>query len=358
MATQKYMTTSTSSWPMRTKTTVTRCIPTCATCGTEHTCTQFSVPCLVTRVTPTLAQVVLESFAFIHMPSMCRRPWFFSTFFSTRTSSSFSFPSSPCTPTTLTHDWQPARLRQGEPRHLRRHFPTHRQKTRSIQVSSWPLFDSPLLLHERLTTRSPIWEERRGSRISHCESAPEEMQEERILEHSRSVHPWCTIPKDHDRIGSHWRSNPRDGQIGERGPHTHHATEEENSMYTVENGGYVRILLVRTWCPWASSWFQRSVVYFASPQEWRGSSLLPKLVAKLFLVLVELARFLVASPHLRHHRDDGPSTDGSRKIAKTVIGPNFRGTSQNLFGAKVTVTNSVTANAVYWHRRRCKEYTS
>ena len=29
----------------------------------------------------------------------------------------------------------------------------------------------------------------RRSRISHCESAPEEMQEERILEHSRSVHP-------------------------------------------------------------------------------------------------------------------------------------------------------------------------
>ena len=28
-----------------------------------------------------------------------------------------------------------------------------------------------------------------GSRIPHCESVPEEMQEKRILEHSRSVHP-------------------------------------------------------------------------------------------------------------------------------------------------------------------------
>ena len=30
-------------------------------------------------------------------------------------------------------------------------------------------------------------------------------------------------------------------------------------------------------------------------------------------------------PHLRHHRDDGPSTDGSKKPAKTVIGPIIRG---------------------------------
>ena len=30
-------------------------------------------------------------------------------------------------------------------------------------------------------------------------------------------------------------------------------------------------------------------------------------------------------PHLRHHRDDGPSTDRSGKPAKTVIGPIIRG---------------------------------
>ena len=45
----------------------------------------------------------------------------------------------------------------------------------------------------------------------------------------------------------------------------------------------------------ASRWFQRSVVNFASPEEGRGSSLLPKLVATLFLILVAMARFLVAS---------------------------------------------------------------
>ena len=30
-------------------------------------------------------------------------------------------------------------------------------------------------------------------------------------------------------------------------------------------------------------------------------------------------------PHLRHHRDDGPNTDGAVKPAKTVIGPIIRG---------------------------------
>ena len=39
---------------------------------------------------------------------------------------------------------------------------------------------------------------------------------------------------------------------------------------------------------------QRSIVYLATPQESRGSGSLPKLVAKLFLILVELARFPVA----------------------------------------------------------------
>ena len=32
-------------------------------------------------------------------------------------------------------------------------------------------------------------------------------------------------------------------------------------------------------------------------------------------------------PHLRHHRDDGPSTDGSGKPAKTVNGLIIRGMS-------------------------------
>ena len=101
------------------------------------------------------------------------------------------------------------------------------------------------------------------------------------------------VSKDHDRIGSHGRSDSRDGQIGERGPHT--LLQKKNSTYTVAIGGYVRICWFSHDAHKASPWFQRSVVNLAPPQEWRGSSLLPKLVAKLFLVLVAMARFLVAS---------------------------------------------------------------
>ena len=77
--------------------------------------------------------------------------------------------------------------------------------------------------------------------------------------------------------------------------HTHHATEEEINVYC--SNWWIRSNFVGsdTMPVRHRADFKRSIVYFASPQESRGSSLLPKLVAKLFLVLVELARFLLAS---------------------------------------------------------------
>ena len=57
------------------------------------------------------------------------------------------------------------------------------------------------------------------------------MQEKRILEHSRSVHSWFMVSKNHAGIWSHWRSDQRDGQISERRPHTHNATEKELNVY-------------------------------------------------------------------------------------------------------------------------------
>ena len=73
---------------------------------------------------------------------------------------------------------------------------------------------------------------RRGSRVLHRESAQKEMQEKRFLEHSRSVHPWCKIPRDHNRNWvalkkwfvkwTNWRT---------RITHTTHATEEEINVY-------------------------------------------------------------------------------------------------------------------------------
>ena len=45
------------------------------------------------------------------------------------------------------------------------------------------------LSQERTTLPSPLREESRRSRVLHRESAQKEMQEEKILEHSRSFHP-------------------------------------------------------------------------------------------------------------------------------------------------------------------------
>ena len=76
--------------------------------------------------------------------------------------------------------------------------------------------------------------------------------------------------------------------------HTHHATEEEINVY--RNNWWIRSNTVGsdTMPVRHRPDFKASIVYLASPQEPRGSGLLPKLVAKLFLILVELARFLVA----------------------------------------------------------------
>ena len=57
-------------------------------------------------------------------------------------------------------------------------------------------------------------------------------------------------------------------------------------------------------------------------------------------------------PHLRHHRDGGPNTDGAGKPAKiSESSIHLWYECHNEVGAKITVINSVTANAVYCHRR-------
>ena len=57
-------------------------------------------------------------------------------------------------------------------------------------------------------------------------------------------------------------------------------------------------------------------------------------------------------PHLRHYHDDGLDTDGAGEPAKISEWSTYLwNESHNEFGAKVTVINSVTANAVYCHRR-------
>ena len=77
--------------------------------------------------------------------------------------------------------------------------------------------------------------------------------------------------------------------------HTHIATEEELNVY--RSNWWIRSNFVGsdTMPTRHRPDFKESVVNFASPQECRGSSLLPKLVAKLFLIVVAMASFLVAS---------------------------------------------------------------
>ena len=128
--------------------------------------------------------------------------------------------------------------------------------------------------------------------ITNREFAQEEMQEEKFIGYSRPVHPWWEIRQEHDWIGSQWRKKSWNGQIGERRPHAPHHSRWNSSVSKQLVDPFEFCWSRHDACK-ASSWFQRSIVYLATLQEPRGSGLLPKL-AKLFLILVELARFLVA----------------------------------------------------------------
>ena len=138
--------------------------------------------------------------------------------------------------------------------------------------------------------------------------------------------------------------------------HTHHATEEEISVY--RGNWWIRSNFVgsdtkpmrhrsKKRCqPCVASRMQRIKIFTKI-----GGKALPHLGGN--------GKIPGGIPHLRHHRDDGLNTDGAGEPAKTVYGLFTCGMSlKTNFGAKVTVINSVTANAVYCHQRGCKEYTS
>ena len=105
--------------------------------------------------------------------------------------------------------------------------------------------------------------------------------------------------------------------------HTHIATEEEVNVY--RSNWWIRSNFVGsdTMPIRHRPDFKEALSTVRSPQECWGSSLLPKLVAKLFLVFVAMARFPGGIPHLRHHHDDGLDTDGAVKPAKTSDWANY-----------------------------------
>ena len=203
---------------------------------------------------------------------------------------------------------------------------------------------SPLdcqLLQEGATPRAPLRKEAGGSRVLHRELAPEEMQEETVLGYSRLVHPRWKVPQEHAWRRTQCRNLPWDGQIGERRPHAPRHSRWNSSVSKqlvdpFEHGEF------RHDARKASSWFQTSLNNFATAQEPGGYSLLPK-VAKLFLILVELARILVAifiwvSPRrwTQHW--------SIRETWWAVIGPFIRGMILRIILVQNYNSNSVIAN--------------
>ena len=160
------------------------------------------------------------------------------------------------------------------------------------QVHSWLLFDSQLLHQERSTPRSPLREERSGSRVVHRESAQEEMQEERFLGYSRPVHPWWKIPqktwstwvavKKYVVRWTNWRTK------------TTRTTSLQMKFECIETiGGSVRILLVPTRCPWGIELISKKHCLPCDLKDQEDQAFYQKWQSN-FLILVELARILVA----------------------------------------------------------------
>ena len=89
--------------------------------------------------------------------------------------------------------------------------------------------------------------------------------------------------------------------------YTHHATDEEVSVH--RNNWWIcsNIVGSDTDARRASSWFQRSIVYLASPQESRGWGFLPKLVAKPLPHLGGIWQDSWWHSSSEYHRDDRPS---------------------------------------------------
>ena len=104
------------------------------------------------------------------------------------------------------------------------------------------LFDSQILHQERSTPRSPLREERKGSRVLHCESAQKEMQEKRdfLSIHDRFIRDarFRKTMIEMGRIGEVIRE--MDKLANEN--HTHHATEEEINVY--RSNWWIRLNLV------------------------------------------------------------------------------------------------------------------
>ena len=132
MATQKCITTTTSSRPMWTMTTVTRRTSTSTTCArSEHACTLFSVLCHNHLSHPHWLKSSLESFTFISIPSMMSVSLWVARLLLLRL---LPFLPLHALQRLWLRDQQPAQLRQRDLRHLRRYLPQHRFSIKNLAL--------------------------------------------------------------------------------------------------------------------------------------------------------------------------------------------------------------------------------
>ena len=152
----------------------------------------------------------------------------------------------------------------------------------------------PELLHqEGPATRSQVREERRLQRTLQ-NNFKRGVERNATRKHSRSIYPWQVVQKNDEWVGSLWRDHSWNGSTSKWRPQSYcHRRENWCISWQLvdpfEFGGF------RHDVEKASTWLQESVVNLASLQESRGSNVPPKLFAKLFLLVVAMANFLVAS---------------------------------------------------------------
>ena len=108
--------------------------------------------------------------------------------------------------------------------------------------------------------------------------------------------------------------------------HTHHATEEELNVY--RSNWWIRSNFVGSdTMPVRHRADFKKHCLLCVASRMKRIKLITKIGGKALPRLGGTGKIPGGIPHLRHHRDDGPSTDGSGKPAKTVIGLIIRGMS-------------------------------
>ena len=210
------------------------------------------------------------------------------------------------------------------------------------------LLDSQLLHKERATPRAPLREEEGDHEYYIANSLKKKCKKKFYLGiHDRFIRDEKFRKNMFDTGRTEEMS--QDGRIGERRPHAH-LTPEEIRGYRANCVDSFKQSWFRYDASPASTRLQASIVNFATAHRPRGCSSSAKMDAKLLLVLVELARFLVASFIWDITATMDPALIDRRNLRKKWLVHWFVEWFSELM-CRITVQNSVTANSSYCHRR-------